>query len=134
LTFLLLATAWEVKHFKRSLFSVDPVRFQGPFSIFPALWSNQFLFWAVVAGFLFAFPIVYIPKLNTEVFKHNSITWEWGVVSFCLIMYIAMVESWKAVKRARGWGAPLSKEARLQKVRTEMLEMASSTGGTSTPV
>ena len=80
LTFLLLVTAWEVKHFKRSLFNIDPVRFPGRFSIFPALWSNQFLFWAVVAGFVLCFPIVFIPELNTEVFRHTMITWEWGIV------------------------------------------------------
>ncbi|KIW02627.1 potassium/sodium efflux P-type ATPase, fungal-type [Verruconis gallopava] len=136
LTYLLLVTAWEVKHFKRSLFNIDPVRFEGPFSIFPALWSNQFLFWAVVAGFVLVFPIIYIPRLNTEVFKHTSITWEWGVVFACLLTYITLVESWKAIKRAKGWGTPLSKEAKIARAREAKSEMGmdTSTGGTSTPI
>ena len=134
LTFLLLVTAWEVKHFKRSLFNIDPVRFQGPFSIFPALWSNQFLFWAVVAGFVLAFPIVHIPKLNTEVFRHTSITWEWGIVFACLVVYVALVESWKAVKRAMGWGASLSKEAERLHIRAEKVDGGVGTDGTVTPV
>merc|ERR1712137_1537662 len=42
LTFLLLVTAWEVKHFSRSLFNFDPTRNSGPFSVFPTIWRNRF--------------------------------------------------------------------------------------------
>jgi Na+-exporting ATPase len=98
------------------------------------LCSNQFLFWDVFAGFILAFPIVYIPKLNTEVFKHTMITWEWGIVFASLLVYITLVESWKAVKRARGWGTPLSKEAELVRVRAEKVETGMNTDGISTPV
>ena len=105
LTFLLLVTAWEVKHFSRSLFNLDPTRSSGPFSIFPALWHNRFLFWAVVAGFTIAFPVVYIPIINTTVFRHQAITWEWGIVAACVFVYLALIESWKAVKRAVGIGS-----------------------------
>jgi Na+-exporting ATPase len=101
LTFLLLATAWEVKHFKRSLFCMDPVRFRGPFAVFPTIWNNRFLFWAVTAGFVLCFPIVYLPVIDKAVFKHQGITWEWGIVFACLVVYVALVESWKAIKRAR---------------------------------
>ncbi|KAH8692599.1 fungal-type putative potassium/sodium efflux P-type ATPase [Talaromyces proteolyticus] len=104
LTFLLLVTAWEVKHFSRSLFHFDPNRYPGPFSIFPVLWRNRFLFWAVFAGFVMAFPIVYLPVINRAVFKHQAITWEWGVVFGCVLVYLALIESWKATKRAFGIG------------------------------
>jgi Na+-exporting ATPase len=102
LSFLLLVTAWEVKHFTRSLFNLDPARFRGPFSVFKALIYNRFLLWAVVAGFVITFPVIYIPVVNTVVFKHKGITWEWGVVVGCLAAYIVLVESWKACKRR--WG------------------------------
>lgn len=105
LTFLLLVTAWEVKHFSRSLFNMDPVRFPHRLSIFPTLWQNRFLFWAVVAGFVIAFPVIYLPVINQAVFKHHAITWEWGVVLGCTAIYLACVESWKAVKRAFGIGS-----------------------------
>lgn len=105
LTFLLLVTAWEVKHFSRSLFNFDPTRHSGPFSIFPTLWRNRFLFWAVVAGFVITFPVIYLPIINRAVFKHEGITWEWGVVLACLVVYIVLVESWKAVKRRFGIGS-----------------------------
>ena len=43
LTFLLLLTAWEVKHFARSLFNMDPTRYSGVFAVFPTIWRNRFL-------------------------------------------------------------------------------------------
>lgn len=98
LSFLLLVTAWEVKHFHRSLFNMDD-RFTGPFSVFKTIYHNRFLFWSVVAGFLVTFPVIYIPYLNTTVFKHEGLTWEWGVVFGCVILYIALLEVWKATKR-----------------------------------
>jgi Na+-exporting ATPase len=100
LTFLLLVTAWEVKHFSRSLFNMDPMRNSQTLSVFPTLWRNRFLFWAVMAGFFIAFPVIYIPVINQLVFKHHAITWEWGVVLGCTCVYLLCVESWKAVKRA----------------------------------
>ncbi|KAL1614570.1 hypothetical protein SLS54_009632 [Diplodia seriata] len=109
LSFLLLVTAWEVKHFSRSLFNLYPHVEGGPrffgLSVFGAVWRNRFLFWAVVAGFVITFPVVYIPVINRIVFKHEAITWEWGVVVACLVVYLAAVESWKAVKRRFGLGS-----------------------------
>ncbi|KAL3476884.1 hypothetical protein BJX99DRAFT_135289 [Aspergillus californicus] len=99
LTFLLLVTAWEVKHFSRSLFNLDPSRYPGKLSVFNSIWQNQFLFWAVIAGFVVAFPVVYLPEVNRVVFKHHGITWQWGIVFGCVVVYLALVESWKATKR-----------------------------------
>ncbi|KAE8164753.1 hypothetical protein BDV40DRAFT_298074 [Aspergillus tamarii] len=105
LTFLLLVTAWEVKHFTRSLFNLDPGRYPGRLSVFHSIWRNRFLFWAVVAGFVIAFPVIYLPAVNRIVFKHQAIDWEWGVVFGCVVVYLAMVETWKATKRAYGIGS-----------------------------
>lgn len=99
LTFLLLLMAWEVKHFSRSLFAMDPELYSGPTAVFRTVWRNRFLFFAVVAGFFGVFPVLYIPKINRMVFKHEAITWEWGVVFACVVAYATFVESWKAVKR-----------------------------------
>ncbi|KAH0566060.1 hypothetical protein GP486_000553 [Trichoglossum hirsutum] len=105
LSFLLLITAWEVKHFSRSLFNLDPTRHKGPLAIFPALWYNRFLFWAVIAGFVITFPVVYLPVINRAVFKHLGITWEWGIVVGCVVIYLALFESWKAIKRSFSIGS-----------------------------
>lgn len=99
LSFLLLITAWEVKHFTRSLFNMYPEEFGGAFSVFRTVLRNRFLFWAVVAGFVTTFPVIYIPVVNRVVFKHTAISWEWGVVFAAVVAYIALVEVWKAGKR-----------------------------------
>ncbi|KAH7040948.1 uncharacterized protein B0I36DRAFT_281587 [Microdochium trichocladiopsis] len=105
LSFLLLFTAWEVKHFTRSLFNMYPERWTGPLSVFKTVYcSNRFLFGAVVAGFVITFPVVYLPVVNHIVFKHTAITWEWGVVFACVVVYIALIELWKAGKRRFGVG------------------------------
>merc|ERR1712000_745789 len=44
------------------------------------VWRNQFLFWAIIAGFVTIFPTLYIPVINHDVFKHTGISWEWGIV------------------------------------------------------
>jgi P-type Na+/K+ transporter len=106
LSFLLLVTAWEVKHFHRSLFNMDEW-WSGPLSFFKTIYHNRFLFWSVVAGFLVTFPVVYIPKVNVDVFKHKGLTWEWGVVAGCVVVYVALLEGWKAVKRRFGLGVDL---------------------------
>lgn len=105
ITLLLLVTAWEVKHFSRSLFNMypnSPTSAPPGLSIFPTLWRNRFLFFAVIAGLVVMFPIVYLPVINEKVFKHGSITWEWGVSFGAVVIYIAAIESWKAVKRGFG--------------------------------
>ncbi|KAI1276918.1 hypothetical protein F5Y07DRAFT_117369 [Xylaria sp. FL0933] len=99
ISFLLLVTAWEVKHFTRSLFNMYPEQFGGPFSVVRTVLRNRFLFWAVVAGFVVTFPVIYIPVINRTIFKHEAISWEWGVVAATVIVYIALVEAWKAGKR-----------------------------------
>lgn len=110
LTFLLLVTAWEAKHFTRSLFNMYPEIFRGSLSVFRSVWQNRFLFWAAMAGFVLVFPLVYVPVINTVVFKHGAIGWEWGIVAAGMVVYIAVVESWKGVKRRFGIGRRVKSE------------------------
>lgn len=103
ITLLLLVTAWEVKHFARSLFKLYPdSTSRRGLSVFSAVWRNRFLFWAVTAGFILVFPIIYLPIINRQVFKHGALTWEWGVSFGCVAIYIAVIEVWKAIKRRLG--------------------------------
>ncbi|KAK8112421.1 ATPase Na K transporting alpha [Apiospora sp. TS-2023a] len=105
LSFLLLVTAWEVKHFTRSLFAMNPEIYgKGPFVVFKTVYRNRFLFGAVMAGFVITFPVVYLPVINRLVFKHEAIGREWGVVAGCVVVYLALVEAWKAGKRRLGVG------------------------------
>jgi Na+-exporting ATPase len=105
ITLLLLVTAWEVKHFARSLFNMYPNTELGvprALSIFPTVLRNRWLFYAVMAGFVFMFPIVYLPVVNKRVFKHGMITWEWGVAFGAVVIYTSAIETWKMIKRRMG--------------------------------
>jgi Na+-exporting ATPase len=73
------------------------------FPFFRDIYENRFLFWAVIIGALSVFPAVYIPSLNTKVFKHVGISWEWGLSFGAVFVFVLGVEAWKAVKRSTGW-------------------------------
>ncbi|KAL8724344.1 MAG: hypothetical protein Q9166_008009 [cf. Caloplaca sp. 2 TL-2023] len=106
LTWLILVSAWEFKNLRRSMFSLDPERAEGrKFPFFKDIYENRFLFYAVVIGAASVFPAVYIPGLNTEVFKHMGIGWEWALAVGAVIIFVAGVEAWKACKRRFGWFA-----------------------------
>lgn len=100
LTWFALILAWEMVHMRRSFFRMEgkPER---PWTLWARnVWRNQFLFWSVFAGFITVFPIIYIPGLNTVVFKHRPISWEWGIVFVESILFVVGIELWKFGKRA----------------------------------
>lgn len=103
LTWLILVTAWEVKSLRRSLLHLDPRAPVGLKTVAHDLYENRFLFYSVTLGSLVVFPCVYIPGLNTNVFKHKGITWEWGLSVGAVVIYLLGVELWKAAKRTFGW-------------------------------
>jgi Na+-exporting ATPase len=98
LTWLILISAWEFKSIRRSMFRLDAAS-QG-FPFFRDVYANRFLFWSVVIGALSVFPAVYIPGLNTKVFKHVGITWEWVLSAGAVFFFVLGIEAWKAIKRA----------------------------------
>ncbi|EHL01962.1 putative Sodium transport ATPase 5 [Glarea lozoyensis 74030] len=99
MTWFSLFLAWQMIDMRRSFFRMKP---DSPY-IYTQwardIWANKFLFWAVIFGFVTIFPIVYIPGLNRVVFKHTGISWEWGVVVVCGIIFIGGCEAWKWGKR-----------------------------------
>ncbi|PSS05140.1 potassium/sodium efflux P-type ATPase [Coniella lustricola] len=102
LTWLILISAWEIKHLRRSMFALHPEK-PGFFQFFRDIYDNRFLFWAVLIGMLSVFVTVNIPRLNTDVFKQAPITWEWALVVGFSLLYVAGMELWKMLKRVNGW-------------------------------
>lgn len=99
MTWCLLILAWEVIDLRRSVFAMHPETDTPYTQVFKDLWSNQFLFWSVIAGFVSAPPLLYIPVINKKVFKHGPIGWEWGISIAGLVIFIIGAEVYKWVKR-----------------------------------
>merc|ERR1712000_109814 len=99
LTWFALFLAWEMVNMRRSFFRMQPKSKLYFTQWMHDVWRNQFLFWSIVAGFVTMFPIIYIPGLNTVVFKHAPISWEWGIVFIEAILFFMGIESWKWAKR-----------------------------------
>ncbi len=93
-----LLLLWELVDSRRSLFR--PRRKGNKTGLMCNIWQNQFLFWAVFAGFATVFPTLYIPVINHTIFKHEGLTWEWVIVIVESALFLAGVEAWKWVKRA----------------------------------
>ncbi|PQE22108.1 potassium sodium efflux P-type ATPase fungal-type protein [Rutstroemia sp. NJR-2017a BBW] len=100
LTWFSLFLAWEMVSMRRSFFRMQPGSKKYFTQWIEDVWRNQFLFWSVMAGFITVFPTLYIPVINRKVFKHEGISWEWGIVFVEAIMFFIGIEAWKWVKRA----------------------------------
>lgn len=93
---IFLIFAWELVDGRRSMFDGllrDPQAWAYVF------WRNQFLFWSVVVGFVLTVATLYIPVIDTVVFMHIGISWEWVVVIVANMVFLTAAESWKWAKR-----------------------------------
>lgn len=99
LTWFALFLAWEMVDMRRSFFRMQPGSKKYFTQWMYDVWRNQFLFWAIMLGFVTLFPLLYIPVLSDTVFKHKGISWEWGIVFICATIFFLGVETWKFCKR-----------------------------------
>jgi potassium/sodium efflux P-type ATPase len=99
LTWFSLFLAWEVIDMRRSFFRMQPHSDRLWTQWMWDVWRNKFLFFAVVAGFVLIFPLLYIPVINGNVFRHTGISWEWGIVFVNSVLFFGGVEAWKWGKR-----------------------------------
>jgi Na+-exporting ATPase len=99
MTWFSLFLAIEMMDLRRSFFRMTPGSKHWLTQWARDLWENRFLFWSIVAGVFTIFPILYIPGLNRVVFRHEPISWEWGVVFVATVLFFAGVEAWKLCKR-----------------------------------
>jgi Na+-exporting ATPase len=99
LTWFSLFLAWQMIDMRRSFFRMQPNSDKYFTQWIIDVWRNKFLFWAIMAGFITIFPVLYIPVINTQVFKHKGISWEWGIVMIATILFFIGIEAWKWAKR-----------------------------------
>ncbi|KAI9275801.1 potassium/sodium efflux P-type ATPase [Phascolomyces articulosus] len=61
--------------------------------------QNPYLLWSSLGCLCLMFIALYVPTLDTVVFKHKGITWEWGMVAASCLLYMAITEIYKYIKR-----------------------------------
>uniref|UniRef100_V5F2X8 Uncharacterized protein n=2 Tax=Kalmanozyma brasiliensis (strain GHG001) TaxID=1365824 RepID=V5F2X8_KALBG len=95
LTLQLLLICWELISMEKSFFSMSPAKH---------LWKNPMLLWSVVFG-IATIPIaLYVPKFNTDVFRHAPMGGAgWGISIAMTVTFIGIVELWKALARRGRW-------------------------------
>ncbi|KAL0063915.1 P-type ATPase [Marasmius tenuissimus] len=99
LTWFSLFLAWQMVDMRRSFFRMQPGSNKYFTQWMMDVWRNKFLFFAIMAGFITIFPVMYIPVISDVVFKHKGISWEWGIVFIATILFFLGVETWKWAKR-----------------------------------
>ncbi|KAL8952947.1 MAG: hypothetical protein Q9222_001166 [Ikaeria aurantiellina] len=99
LTWFALFLAWEMVNMRRSFFRMQPGSKKYFTQWMYDVWRNKFLFFAIMAGFITIFPTLYIPVINHDVFKHEGISWEWGIVFVEAALFFLGIETWKWAKR-----------------------------------
>lgn len=99
LTWFSLFLAWQMVDMRRSFFMMQPGSKKYLTQWFIDVWRNKFLFFSIMAGFVTIFPVLYIPVINTVVFKHRGISWEWGIVFVATVLFFLGIEAWKWCKR-----------------------------------
>ncbi|KAF3050909.1 Na+ ATPase [Didymella keratinophila] len=99
LTWFSLFLAWQMIDMRRSFFMMQPGSKKYFTQWFHDVWRNKFLFFSIMGGFITIFPVLYIPVINTVVFRHSGISWEWGVVFIATFLFFLGIEAWKFAKR-----------------------------------
>lgn len=99
LTWFSVFLAWEMVDLRRSFFRMQPGSTRYFTQWMVDVWRNKFLFTSVVAGFVTLFPILYIPVINHDIFRHTGLSWEWGIIFIASFLFFLGVESWKWAKR-----------------------------------
>ncbi|OAE29724.1 hypothetical protein AXG93_3884s1200 [Marchantia polymorpha subsp. ruderalis] len=61
--------------------------------------DNQLMVWSVVLGALLPIPFVYIPTVNTRIFKQAPITRKCAIVVSSVLAFFVLSESYKLLKR-----------------------------------
>ncbi|KXS09138.1 calcium ATPase, partial [Gonapodya prolifera JEL478] len=86
LTLQLLVHGFNCRHARKSAFK-------------SRLHANKSILAIAVLGLILTGVTVYIPFVNTDVFMQGGITWEWGLIIGSTIIFQAIVELYKGLKR-----------------------------------
>lgn len=85
LYFGLLIHAYTVRHPRLSVF-------------FMKWFDNKWICGSCIIGTLLFFPIVYIDSIAHNIFIHDEINWEWGVIGIAVGVFLFLCEMYKVAK------------------------------------
>ena len=93
------STAYVSLYFNMLLHAYN-VRFsRKSFFLMPKL-DNNWLWGSFIFGIATIIPMLYVPWLAHNVFVHEQLSWEWGVVGVGFILFLIISEIFKCVKNA----------------------------------
>ncbi|KAI8598819.1 hypothetical protein EDD21DRAFT_381478 [Dissophora ornata] len=117
MTFLILAHAINCRSLRDSGWTLKNLK---------TLKHNKMLWMSIVIGALLVFPVVYIPGLNHDVFKHSPMTYEWGLVLAALVIFVAFAEIYKKIKikLMKPLGLEKNGELEMDRMRSYMTQMS----------
>ena len=90
LTFLILTHAINYRSFRERGWT---------YTNLSTLKHNKMLWVSIIVSSLPVFSVIYIPGVNHNVFKHSSLSYEWGLVACAFVLFIAFAEIYKLIKR-----------------------------------
>ncbi|XP_024364260.1 sodium/potassium exporting P-type ATPase 1-like isoform X2 [Physcomitrium patens] len=91
-TWMILFHAYNCRHLRASLFTTEG----GGRSRF---FANKLMVASVFLGAVVPVPTLYIPVLNTGIFKQEGLTWEWILVGITMVVFFLLSEFYKLLKR-----------------------------------
>lgn len=91
-TWMILFHAYNCRHLRASLFTTEGGG-RGRFL------ENKVMVASVFLGAVMPIPTLYIPMLNTKIFKQGGLTWEWVMVMITVAVFFFMSEIYKLLKR-----------------------------------
>lgn len=120
MTILILAHAVNCRSLRESGWTIKNLK---------TMRNNKMLWMSIVVGALLVFPVVYIPVLNHNVFKHSAMTYEWGLVVASLVIFVGFAEVYKKVKTRlmKPLGLETNSQAEMERMRTFMTQQGSQT-------
>ncbi|KAF9293684.1 Na+ ATPase [Mortierella antarctica] len=90
LTMLILSHAINCRALRESGWTLKALK---------SLKHNKMLWMSIIIGVILCFPVIYIPGLNTDVFKHSALGKEWVLVVASVVLFIGFAELYKFIKR-----------------------------------
>jgi len=104
MSLLLLLNSYNCRHASKFIWQLSP-------------FSNPKILICIAIPIVFIILELYVPVLNTVVFRNLGLTWEWGITAGCVVTFFALSQLWKLI-RLRIFPPPTVRDAALLEIVT----------------